>query len=173
MVSTPAPAPIESFAPLLPPRPRVLVLGSMPSVQSLKQQAYYGHPRNRFWPLIAALFDGDAQAPYAQRVQHLLDQDIALWDVLARCIRPGSADAAIRSDSEIPNRIDRLLNEYPGISRVYFNGAAAQTCFQRHFSHLTTLNSQRLPSTSPANAAWSLNDLIRDWAPLRDSLRGA
>lgn len=141
----------------------------MPSIESLKQQQYYGHPRNRFWPLIAALFNGDAQAPYAQRVEHLLAQNIALWDVLARCVRPGSADAAIRSDSEEPNPIDGLLRQYPSITLVCFNGATAQTCFQRHFAGLSDVETARLPSTSPANAAWSLNDLIRAWAPLRSA----
>ncbi len=163
-MSTPAQQPVNSFAPLLPATPRILILGSMPSVQSLKQQQYYGHPRNRFWPLIAALFDGDAQAPYSQRVAHLLDHDLAVWDVLASCVRPGSADAAIRNDSEIPNRIDHLLAQYPSITRLYFNGATAETCFRRHFSQLDSVPAQRLPSTSPANAAWSLERLIAAWS---------
>ena len=167
MVSTPAQQPIESFAPLLPAAPRLLILGSMPSVQSLKQQQYYGHPRNRFWPLIAALFDGDAGAPYPQRVAHLLAHRLALWDVLASCVRPGSADAAIRNDSEVPNRIDQLLAQNPGITRLYFNGAAAETSFHRHFPKLEGLTTQRLPSTSPANAAWSLERLIEAWSVLR------
>lgn len=139
----------------------------MPSVQSLRQQQYYGHPRNRFWPVIAALFDGDAGAPYSQRVAHLLKHNLAVWDVLASCVRPGSADAAIRSDSEIPNRIDHLLTQNPGISRVYFNGATAESCFRRHFSTLDNVATQRLPSTSPANAAWSLERLITAWSVLR------
>ena len=166
MVSTPAQHAVESFAPLLPAAPRLLILGSMPSVQSIKQQQYYGHPRNRFWPLIAALFDGDADAPYAQRVAHLLAHNLALWDVLASCERPGSADAAIRNDSEVPNRIDQLLAQHPGITRLYFNGAAAETCFHRHFPQLQGLSTQRLPSTSPANAAWSLERLIEAWSVL-------
>ena len=91
---------VESFPPLLGEEPRVLVLGSTPSVASIEAGEYYGHPRNAFWPLMAELFGFDAQAPYAARVQALTGSGVAVWDVLQSCVREGSLDASIDRASD-------------------------------------------------------------------------
>jgi TDG/mug DNA glycosylase family protein len=145
----------------------------MPSVQSLAKQRYYGHPRNRFWPLMDVLFgEGLPLQPlnYAERCQKIMRAHIAVWDVLASCERKGSLDAAIRPASEIVNPIPQLLEDYPGIRHIVFNGAAAESSFHRHI-HLDKhqgLSLTRLPSTSPANAAWSIERLLAAWRLIQD-----
>lgn len=165
-MSTPAPDAVRSFPAVIGERPQWLLLGSMPSVRSLALQQYYGHPRNRFWPLMQCLFDIDPGTGYAQRCLALSQQRIALWDVLASCERSGSLDSAIRRDSEQANAIVELLTEHASIRGIAFNGLAAEQCFKRHFrSQLGCLPQTRvrLPSTSPANAAWPLPRLLQSW----------
>lgn len=160
---------LHSFAPLAGADARVLVLGSMPGAASLRAQQYYAHPRNGFWPLMAALL-GETLAPdYAGRTALLLRHRIALWDVLATCERPGSLDAAIVPGSEVPNDIAGLLQRHPGIARIGFNGAAAQRLFQRHVQHRLPQRPVallRLPSTSPAHAAMGWDAKLGAWRAL-------
>ncbi len=111
--------PLRSFAPLLPAgtqspgSARVLVLGSMPGRASLDAQQYYAHPRNAFWPIVAAHCGIDPASDYPTRVQALLDAGIVLWDVLAQCRRPGSLDSAIELADAQPNAIAELLDAHP------------------------------------------------------------
>lgn len=165
-MSTPAPDTIQGFAPIVGEQAQTLILGSMPSVLSLQQRQYYGHPRNRFWPLMGVLFDAGPEHPYARRVERLIQQRIAVWDVLARCVRPGSLDASIARESEVANPVDQLLRTRTSIRRILFNGRAAEQLFQRHLaSECANLRVETiaLPSTSPANAAYSLEKLIQHW----------
>jgi hypoxanthine-DNA glycosylase len=128
----PQPEPLaRSFAPLLRGDASVLVLGSMPGRASLAAQQYYAHPRNAFWPIMAAYCGIDPTAAYAERVTALLDAGIALWDVLGECRRSGSLDAAIEFDGARPNAIAALLDAYPRIRRVCLNGGAAATLYRR------------------------------------------
>ncbi len=160
------PARIHGFDPILGPRPRILILGSMPSARSLAEGQYYGHPRNRFWPLMGRLFGAGPELPYPQRCERLMARGIAVWDVLASCRRPGSLDAAIDRDSETANPIAELLHEQPGIRRLLFNGQTAARVFDRHvLPHMDAGRADRrsLPSTSPANASWSLERLLPVW----------
>lgn len=156
---------IHGFPPLLPESPRVLILGSMPSERSLVEHQYYGHPRNRFWPIMGRLFGAGPELPYAPRCQRLKDARVAVWDVLAACHRSGSLDADIQRGSEQVNPIDQLVAEYPGLQRLVFNGQAAAKTFDRHL-HARRGDwpeSMVLPSTSPANARWSLEQLTATW----------
>lgn len=164
---------VQGFPPVLPAAPRVLILGSMPSARSLAEQQYYGHPRNRFWPLMGRLLGAGPELDYAPRLERLRRRGVALWDVLAACRRAGSLDTAIERESEIPNPIAELLAATPSIRAVCCNGRAAAAALQRHgqWPELPAPPAlHRLPSTSPANAAWSLEGLAARWGVVVDAL---
>jgi hypoxanthine-DNA glycosylase len=134
----------------------VLILGSMPGVESLRRQRYYAHPRNCFWPLLAGLLGFDADLDYARRLAELRRHRIALWDVLLHCVRDASADATIRD--ETPNRIVELLHAQPSIERILLNGRKAEQLFRRLVLPDLARAGRRpllrvMPSTSPAHAA--------------------
>lgn len=151
-------------------RTRVLVLGSMPGVASLREARYYAHPRNRFWPLMSRLCGVDATLPYATRVAVLNDAGIGLWDVIGQCRRRGSLDADIVRGSEVPNPIAAVLATLPALRLVACNGAAAHRAFQRfiipELQGPLQVPVLALPSTSPANAAASLDALQQAWQPV-------
>lgn len=156
---------LTGLPPLLGPAPRVLVLGSMPGAASLGAGEYYAHPRNAFWDIIGRRLGFDPSAPYAVRSMVLLDSGIALWDVIGACRRRGSLDAAIEPDSIKLNPIAELLAAQPSILRVATNGTLAGRLFDRHVASLLTrpVEVLRLPSTSPANASWSLDRKCAAW----------
>jgi len=137
----------------------------MPGVASLEANRYYAHPRNLFWPIAGALFAFDPTLPYEARIARLGEAGIALWDVAGTCVRPGSLDARIEAGSVVANDIGGLLAAHPGITRVRFNGATAESLFRRHV--LPTLDPVpellRLPSTSPAHAALGFEAKLVAW----------
>lgn len=177
---------VQSFPPLARADARILILGSMPGVASLRAGQYYAHPQNQFWKILGQLLGFDPAAPYCTRTAALLDARIALWDVLASCQRPGSLDARIHVASAIANDLAGFLAEHPDIKRICFNGSTAENLFRRlgqtqlpHFA-IPTL---RLPSTSSANAAitparklaaWAealgSPDQVRDWTHCRSAV---
>jgi len=169
----PAPPRVRGFAPLAGPGARVLVLGSMPGVASLRQQQYYAHPRNAFWPIAAAVFGFDAEAAYARRVAALTAAGVALWDVLRACERPGSLDADIDPATAEPNDFDAFFRAHPGIVRVCFNGGKAAALFRRRVLPRLAVDGPRqyldLPSTSPAHAAMNLHDKLAAWRHALDA----
>ncbi len=159
---------VTGFAPVVGEGARVLVLGSMPGVASLRQVQYYAHPRNAFWPLAARIFGFDPGLDYDARLCALQANSVALWDVLQACERPGSLDADIRGDTLVPNDFQAFLNLHPSIVRICFNGAKAAAMFRRHV--LPTLPAPELaffelPSTSPAHAAASFEQKLAAWEP--------
>lgn len=151
---------------------RVLVLGSMPGVASLQEQQYYAHPRNRFWPLLGDLCGFDPALAYEARLRALADAGVGLWDVIGQCQRRGSLDADIVRGSEVPNALPALIAGLPGLRLIACNGGAAWQALQRwvvpDLAAAPALLA--LPSTSPANAAWSLPRLRQAWQPLADAL---
>ncbi|WP_262071182.1 MULTISPECIES: DNA-deoxyinosine glycosylase [unclassified Stenotrophomonas] len=156
---------------------RVLVLGSMPGIASLQAAQYYAHPRNRFWPLMAALCDVDAMLPYAARMEALLAAGVGVWDVIGRCERAGSLDASIVRGSEVANALPALIDTLPALRAICCNGGTAHRAFLRHIAPSLSARAQALPvwslpSTSPANAAWPLPRLQVAWAPLAAALTG-
>lgn len=167
--SAPEPeAVVTGFAPVVGEGPRVLVLGSMPGVASLRQGQYYGHPRNAFWPLAGRIFGFDPGLDYDVRLRALRANGVALWDVLQTCERPGSLDADIRGDTLVPNDFGAFLARHPSILRLCFNGAKAAAMFRRHVLPGlpgTALQFCELPSTSPAHAAASFAQKLAAWEP--------
>ena len=152
------------FAPVWDTQSRVLILGSFPSVLSRQNQFYYGNPQNRFWRVLSELYRYPLPQTVAEKRALLADTHIALWDVIASCEVHGSADASIRNAR--PNDLTPLLNSAP-IQAIFTNGATADTFYRRYlFSH-TNIPAVRLPSTSPANAAWSLTRLCTAWQIVR------
>ncbi len=150
---------------------RVLVLGSMPGMLSLQEARYYAHPRNRFWPLMAQLCRFDPQWAYDQRMACLQQAGVGLWDVIGQCRRQGSLDAAIVRGSEVPNPVPELAARLPRLAAIACNGATAARAFERHLRPGLSASGLELPvlalpSTSPANAAWSLPRLSGEWERL-------
>jgi len=161
---------ISSFTPIANENAKILILGSMPSDVSLQEQQYYAHQRNAFWPIMSSLFNiGADQKDYSQRKKMLIENRIALWDVLQSCYRKGSLDTAIKMDSVIVNDFFQFFTTYTEIKKVCFNGAKAEAVYVKHV--LATVKQQfgyleyvRLPSTSPAHAAMTLQQKTDAWA---------
>jgi hypoxanthine-DNA glycosylase len=163
---------LRSLPPAVAADCRVLVLGSMPGEASLAAANYYAHPRNRFWPLMGALFGFDPQLPYNERIAALQSAGVGLWDVIGQCERRGSLDAAIVPGSEVPNAIPGLLASLPRLRTVAFNGGKAAQAFRRHLQPALAaevaarLAFHALPSTSPANAGFGFERLRAAWSVL-------
>jgi hypoxanthine-DNA glycosylase len=141
---------LHGFPPIIGERARTLVLGNMPSIMSLAAQQYYGNPRNAFWRITGEIFGFAADDPYDDRTAALQGNRVAVWDVLRSCRRAGSLDSAVEPDSMVPNDFERLFDEHPTITRVLFNGAAAEKNFTRLVRLAPDVHYRRLPSTSPA-----------------------
>ena len=151
---------LEGLAPVIDPNTRLVVLGSFPGVASLRAQQYYGHPRNHFWPILAALWQVDlAQASYARRLDVARSRGLGLWDVYARCEREGSLDSAI--ENARCNDLASLKRLAPRLRAIAHNGAESARAM-RATSALGVLV-HRLPSTSPANASWSFERKLAAW----------
>jgi TDG/mug DNA glycosylase family protein len=158
---------VEGFPPLARADARILILGSMPGIASVKLNQYYGHPRNAFWRILGEVAGFDPAAPYEARIQLIQNAQLAVWDVLARCIRKGSLDSAIEQQGIIPNGFPNFFDTHAGIKRVCFNGAHSATLFRRYV--LPSLDNpdkyewRTLPSTSPAHAAMSFENKLAIW----------
>ncbi len=157
---------IRSFPPIAAPNARVLILGSIPGAASLAANEYYAHPRNLFWRIIADLLDTGPLPDYSSKTQALIGAQIALWDVMKSCYRPGSLDAAIDKQSIVANDFNGLFASHPQIRQLFFNGATAEQSFRRLVLpklNCQPLNLQRLPSTSPAHAAMNYQQKLEVW----------
>ena len=154
-------APLTGLPPLAGPQTRLLLLGSFPGAASLAAQQYYGHPRNQFWPILAALWGVDLPAlPYAQRLQLLAERGLGLWDVYASCRREGSLDSAIREPQR--NDLAGLAGRLPLLQAIAHNGGESARLMR--ITGALGLPVHRLPSTSPANASWSFERKRAAWA---------
>lgn len=148
------------FLPVVDEGCRILILGSFPSVKSREDGFFYGHPQNRFWRMLASVFGEDIPADIPGKKALLLKHHIALWDVIAACDIEGSSDASVKN--AVPVDIELVLRAAP-ITRVICNGALAGRLYARYLQPVTGIGAVVLPSTSPANAAWSLERLTNTW----------
>lgn len=160
----------HAIEPVYDERSRVLVLGTMPSPKSREVGFFYGHPQNRFWRVMEALFslEDRALADNDARRAFLLNEHIALWDVLASCEIDGASDASIRNAR--PNDLRRILDAAP-ITAVFTTGAKAAHLYHRYCEDDCGMPATPLPSTSPANARMRLPELVEAYRPLLDTLR--
>ncbi|HHV51390.1 MAG TPA: DNA-deoxyinosine glycosylase [Clostridiales bacterium] len=157
---------IEGFPPIAEPDARVLILGTMPSVASLKSRQYYGHPQNKFWPIIFSLWGEQAPDDYSKRVGFLKEKHIALWDVICTCEREGSADSEIKNP--VPNDFKAIKEKCPNLVAVFFNSKNAEIYYKRLVKPdvFENLKKFTLPSTSPARAM-SFEKKRQMWLPVR------
>ncbi len=151
---------VHPFPPVYDAESEILILGSFPSVKSREIMFYYGHPQNRFWRVLAAVYNADVPQNTDEKTRFLLKHHIALWDVLASCEITGSADSSIKK--AVPNDLSVILSR-ADIRRIYTNGKTSEKYYKRFSEEITGRGSVCLPSTSPANAVWSLDRLIGAW----------
>lgn len=154
---------IHPFPPVYNENSRILILGSFPSVKSREQLFFYGHPRNRFWKVISSVFSSEEPQTIQEKREFLLQHRIALWDVLASCEITGSADSSIRN--AVPNDLGAILEAAP-IEKIFVNGKTASYYYGKFQEEQCQRAAITLPSTSPANAAWSLERLTDAWRTL-------
>ena len=151
---------IHPFPAFYRPDSRILILGSFPSVKSREQMFFYGHPQNRFWRVLAALYDEPVPNSIPEKEALLARRRIALWDVIGACTIAGSADSTITD--VVPNDLAPILNSAP-VERIFVNGKTAERYYLRYQMPRLGREATVLPSTSPANAARSLAQLVEAW----------
>lgn len=163
---------LRSFQPIVDDQSRVLILGSMPGVESLRLQQYYANPRNQFWKIIFALFDLEPFEDYNERILFLKKKQIALWDVIEMCSREGSLDSKIREEQV--NDFSHLFKEYSNIKAVMFNGGKAFETYKKWIGFSTTedVMFHKLTSTSPANTK-KYDEKLTEWRIIRAFLESA
>lgn len=151
----------HEFEPIFDERSRVLILGTLPSVKSREGQFYYHHPQNRFWKGLAKICKTEPPATIAEKKAMLLDHGIAIWDVVQSCDIIGSSDSSIKNVT--PADLSVILRQAP-VQTIFLNGGKAWELYQKYCAKMTDLPAVKLPSTSPANAAWSLEKLTAVWS---------
>lgn len=161
------------FPPLYDENSKILILGSFPSVKSREMAFFYGHPQNRFWKLLSRLLEAPFPETVPERRAFLLAHGIALWDVIASCEIHGSSDASIRN--AVPNDLRQIL-DHAQIRQVYVNGQTAGKLYRKYQEKPLTeayggcAKAIVLPSTSPANAAWTMDRLMEAWRVIPEQL---
>ena len=150
---------VHPFAPVVDGNCTVLILGSFPSVKSRENAFYYGHPQNRFWKVLSAVYGETVPQSVEEKKCFLLRHHIALWDVIESCDIVGSGDSSIKN--AVPNDL-RIVTERASITHILLNGRTAGKLFEKHNKGIKTAY-DILPSTSPANAAWTLERLSKAW----------
>lgn len=170
---------IHEIPPVFDENSRVLILGSFPSVKSREGKFFYNHPQNRFWKVLAAVcgtcrpegntYEGYVPETIEEKKLFLLRHGIAVWDVIASCEIKGSSDSSIRN--AVPNNLNVILNAAP-IERIYCNGGTSYKLYEKYLKEITGRPAVKLPSTSPANAAYSLERLFLLWKDALDGKEG-
>lgn len=151
---------LHPIKPLYDKDSKILILGSFPSVKSREQMFFYGHPQNRFWKVVSFVFGEKTPETIEQKREFILSHNIALWDVIASCEIDGSADSSIKN--VVPNDLNVILN-VADIKAIFVNGKTAEKYYNKYIKEKIGRPAVCLPSTSPANAAWSLDKLYKEW----------
>ena len=151
----------SSFLPISNHDAEILILGSLPGEKSLELQEYYGHAQNKFWKIIAAITANDLPQNYADKIQLLHRNKIALWDVIQAANRSGSLDTAILN--EVPNDLETLISEHALLKTIAFNGRKAAAVFYKYFKEKEGIKYILLPSSSPANARFGMEKMVEVW----------
>ena len=152
---------IHNIQPIYDENSNILILGSFPSVKSREENFFYAHPQNRFWRVISAIYSSKTPETIEDKKNFLINHKIALWDVIESCEINGSSDSSIKSVT--PNRIDIILNTAK-IQKIFTNGKASHRLFEKYIAPKCNVGDICLPSTSPANAAYSLEQLCLIWS---------
>lgn len=155
---------VHTIPPLYGKNSRVLILGSFPSVKSREQGFFYGHPQNRFWKVVSGIFNCDMPETVQEKTDLVLNNGLALWDVIAECEIVGSGDSSIKN--VIPNDLSKILLN-ADIQKIFVNGKTAEKYYIKYQQHLTGKKAVCLPSTSPANAMWNIEKLIAAWEVIK------
>lgn len=150
----------HTIPPVFDENSKILILGSFPSVKSREAEFFYGHKQNRFWKVLATLLNEKIPETIAEKKQLLLTHNIALWDVIKSCTITGSSDSSIKN--VVPNDLELILRTAK-ISQIFTNGSTADRLYKKHIFPVTKLTAIKLPSTSPANAAFTLDKLLQEW----------
>ncbi len=161
----PATVALHPIPPVFDGESRILILGSFPSVKSRTVVFFYGHPQNRFWRVLAAVYNCEIPQDVDGKIAFLRARGIALWDVIASCEITGSSDASIRN--VVPTDLEQILQNAP-IERIFVNGKTAERYYQKYQEQRLGRRATVLPSTSPANAAWSMERLVEAWNALKE-----
>jgi len=163
---------ITGFSPIAAKNAKMLILGSIPGAASLEKQEYYAHPRNSFWDVIAQFTNSPPLSNYEEKKAVLIENHIALWDVLKNCQREGSLDSSIQNHSIVTNDFELFYSTHRSVKFVLFNGTKAEQEYNKRvlpichqFKHLTYY---RLPSTSPAMAQLSKPEKLQKWLAVMD-----
>ena len=146
--------------PVFDEKSRILVLGSFPSVKSREANFFYGHPQNRFWKVLAAVFDAEVPNTIEEKREFLLEHRVAVWDVIASCDIVGSSGSSIKN--VVPNELSEILSQAK-IEQIFVNGKKAEQLYKKYIEKEIGRKAICLPYTSPANAAWSVEKLVTEW----------
>lgn len=157
----------HTFEPIFDSKSKILILGTFPSVKSRENNFYYGHPQNRFWSVLAEILGTETPKSIPQKRQMLLENNIAIWDVVGSCEISNSADTSIKN--VVPNDLG-VIFENADIKSIYANGKTAEKLYNKYLLKQTGKEITALPSTSPANAAFSKERLFEAWKIIKEDL---
>lgn len=151
----------HTFEPVFDSESKILILGSFPSVKSRENNFFYGHPQNRFWKVMANVLEWEVPTTIEEKRKMLLKNHVAVWDVIASCSIQGSSDTSIKD--VVVNDFSKILKNSK-VERIYVNGGKAYELYHKYAEKVTGIKATKLPSTSPANAAWNLEKLTNAWS---------
>lgn len=155
---------IHPIPPLYDENSKILILGSFPSVKSRESGFFYGHPQNRFWKVTAEVFEDRVPLTIEEKKAFLLRNHIALWDVIHSCEIEGSSDSSIRNVQ--PNDL-KIIIDKADIKKIFVNGRTSEKYYKKYIEPKLGISAVCLPSTSPANAAWSIEKLVKAWQVIK------